>query len=153
MRPDARRPPGSSPDALADGGSAGHRAGPRWKLAVLTGLAACVAAIAVLTLPELIAGHAISSNDHTTIFGGGSARHQPTRTGTSTTTSSHTTQSTSTKSTPATTSSPSGTGQSGGTSSTPAPAGGTSTPQGSSTTSAPAPSSTPSVPGTGTTKP
>jgi hypothetical protein len=57
MRPEARpaaRPepepvPASSGPLRPRGGSIVYRARPRWKLAVLTGLAACVAAIAVLT--------------------------------------------------------------------------------------------------------
>jgi hypothetical protein len=43
----------------------------RWKLAVVTGLLACVIAIAAMTLPELVAGRSVvSGSHHTTIFGG-----------------------------------------------------------------------------------
>jgi hypothetical protein len=45
--------------------------GRRWKLAVITGLLACVIAIAAMTLPELVAGRSVvSGSHHTTIFGG-----------------------------------------------------------------------------------
>ena len=45
--------------------------GRHWKLAVVTGLLACVIAIAVMTLPELVAGRSVvSGSHHTTIFGG-----------------------------------------------------------------------------------
>jgi hypothetical protein len=43
----------------------------RWKLAVATGLLACLIAVAAMTLPELVAGRSVvSSSHHTTIFGG-----------------------------------------------------------------------------------
>ncbi len=45
--------------------------GRRWKLAVATGLLACVIAVAAMTLPELVAGRSVvSGSHHTTIFGG-----------------------------------------------------------------------------------
>ena len=45
--------------------------GRRWKLALVTGLLAFVIGVAVLTLPELVAGHSVLSSSHdTTIFGG-----------------------------------------------------------------------------------
>jgi hypothetical protein len=45
--------------------------GRGWKLAVATGLLACVIAVAAMTLPELVAGRSVvSGSHHTTIFGG-----------------------------------------------------------------------------------
>ena len=45
--------------------------GRRWKLAIATGLLACVIAVAAMTLPELVAGRSVVSGSHdTTIFGG-----------------------------------------------------------------------------------
>src|SRR5436190_2601146 len=45
--------------------------GRRWKLAIGTGLLACMIAIAAMTLPELVAGQSVvSPSHHTTIFGG-----------------------------------------------------------------------------------
>jgi hypothetical protein len=45
--------------------------GRRWKLALVTGLLAFGLCVAVLTLPELVAGHSVVSTSHdTTIFGG-----------------------------------------------------------------------------------
>ena len=45
--------------------------GRRWKLAVATGLLAFVIGVAVMTLPELVAGRSVvSGTHHTTIFGG-----------------------------------------------------------------------------------
>ena len=45
--------------------------GRRWKLAIATGLLAFVIAVAVMTLPELVAGRSVvSGTHHTTIFGG-----------------------------------------------------------------------------------
>ena len=45
--------------------------GRRWKLAIATGLLACVIAVAAMTLPELVAGRSVvSGSHHTTIFGG-----------------------------------------------------------------------------------
>jgi hypothetical protein len=55
----------------------------RWKLAVGTGLLACMIAIAAMTLPELVAGRSVvSGSHHTTIFGG----HRSTSSSKSTTT-------------------------------------------------------------------
>jgi uncharacterized membrane protein YvlD (DUF360 family) len=51
-------------------GSARRRP-PHLKIALITGLIAFVIAAAVLTLPELIFGGAISSHHSTTLFGGG----------------------------------------------------------------------------------
>jgi hypothetical protein len=52
----------------------GHERAPsgrRWKLAIVTGLLACLIAVAAMTLPELVAGRSVvSSSHHTTIFGG-----------------------------------------------------------------------------------
>ena len=49
--------------------------GRRWKLAVATGLLAFVIGVAVLTLPELVAGRSVvSGTHHTTIFGGHRSR-------------------------------------------------------------------------------
>jgi hypothetical protein len=43
----------------------------RWKLAIATGLLAFVIGVAVMTLPELVAGRSVvSGTHHTTIFGG-----------------------------------------------------------------------------------
>src|SRR4029450_4817011 len=43
----------------------------RWKLAVVTGLLACVIAVAAMTLPELVAGRSVGSRSPSThIFGG-----------------------------------------------------------------------------------
>jgi hypothetical protein len=45
--------------------------GRHWKLAVGTGLLACLIAVAAMTLPELVAGRSVvSGSHHTTIFGG-----------------------------------------------------------------------------------
>ena len=45
--------------------------GRRWKLAIATGLLAFVIGVAVMTLPELVAGRSVvSGTHHTTIFGG-----------------------------------------------------------------------------------
>jgi hypothetical protein len=56
--------------------------GRRWKLAVATGLLAFVIGVAVMTLPELVAGRSVvSATHHTTIFGG----HRAARTSRTTT--------------------------------------------------------------------
>ncbi len=74
--PEAYAPPppvGPSPELTAMRVYGRERAatGRRWKLAVATGLLACVIAVAAMTLPELVAGRSVvSSNHHTTIFGG-----------------------------------------------------------------------------------
>jgi hypothetical protein len=47
------------------------KVGRRWKLAVATGLLGFVVCVAVMTLPELVAGRSVVSGKHdTTIFGG-----------------------------------------------------------------------------------
>ena len=51
--------------------SSGRRRPPHLKIAVITGLIAFLIAAAVLTLPELIFGSAITSHHSTTLFGGG----------------------------------------------------------------------------------
>ena len=49
--------------------------GRRWKLAIATGLLAFVIGVAVMTLPELVAGRSVvSGTHHTTIFGGHRSR-------------------------------------------------------------------------------
>jgi hypothetical protein len=54
--------------------------GRRWKLAIATGLLAFVIGVAVMTLPELVAGRSVvSRTHHTTIFGGHRSR-APSRT-------------------------------------------------------------------------
>jgi hypothetical protein len=59
-----------------DYGAAGNarrriRLSPRqWRIAIVTGVLAFAVAVAVLTLPELIFGGAVSSGHRTTIFGG-----------------------------------------------------------------------------------
>jgi hypothetical protein len=45
--------------------------GRRWKLAIATGLLAFLIGVAVITLPELVAGRSVvSGKHHTTVFGG-----------------------------------------------------------------------------------
>jgi hypothetical protein len=57
------------------------RGGRKWKLALMTGLAAAIVAIAALTLPELVAGHSIfGSKERTTIFRGHSSKAKTTTT-------------------------------------------------------------------------
>jgi cytoskeletal protein RodZ len=51
----------------------GRRRPIHLKIALITGLVAFAIAVAVLTLPELIFGGAISSHHNTTLFGGGGA--------------------------------------------------------------------------------
>jgi hypothetical protein len=47
------------------------KVGRRWKLAVATGLLGFVVCVAVMTVPELVAGRSVVSGQHdTTIFGG-----------------------------------------------------------------------------------
>jgi hypothetical protein len=71
--------------------------GRRWKLAVATGLLAFAIGVAVMTLPELVAGRSVvSGTHHTTIFGGhraapASKTSTPTETKTTTTDESTTT--------------------------------------------------------------
>ena len=72
-----------------------HASGRRWKLAIATGLLAFVIGVAVMTLPELVAGRSVvSGSHHTTIFGGrrsGSASRTSTTTEKQTTTGGKTT--------------------------------------------------------------
>ncbi len=74
--PEAQAPPppvGPSPDysEMRVYGRERATTGRRWKLAIATGLLACLIAIAAMTLPELVAGRSVvSSSHHTTIFGG-----------------------------------------------------------------------------------
>jgi hypothetical protein len=91
--PEAQAPPppiGPSPELTQMRVYGRERAatGRRWKLAVVTGLLACVIAIAAMTLPELVAGRSVvSGSHHTTIFGG----HRSTSSSTKTTTDKTTT--------------------------------------------------------------
>jgi hypothetical protein len=104
--------------------------GRHWKLAIATGLLACVIAIAAMTLPELVAGRSVvSSSHHTTIFGG----HRSTS---STTTKTKTDE----KKTTSTDQSTSTGTQSQGTTTQPDT---TTTAPGGQTTTAPAPTQTP----------
>jgi hypothetical protein len=74
----------------------------RWKLAVVTGLIAFVAVVALYTVPELVAGSSVTSgSSHTTFFGGNSSKSPSTSTDTTTTKGKST--STSTDTTPAAT--------------------------------------------------
>jgi hypothetical protein len=58
-----------------------RKVGRRWKLAIATGLLGFVVCVAVLTVPELVAGRSVVSGRHdTTIFGG--RRHAPAATAT-----------------------------------------------------------------------
>jgi hypothetical protein len=58
-----------------------RKVGRRWKLAIATGLLGFVVCVAVLTVPELVAGRSVVSARHdTTIFGG--RRHAPAATAT-----------------------------------------------------------------------
>jgi hypothetical protein len=57
----------------------GRRRPIHLKIALITGLVAFVIAAAVLTLPELIFGGAISSHHSTTLFGGGSSKSKSDR--------------------------------------------------------------------------
>lgn len=109
----------------------------RWKLAVVTGLIAFAAVVALYTVPELVAGSSVTSgSSHTTFFGGHSSKStsSPSDTTTSkdkTTTSNGATPTTSTPSstTPTTTTPPAQ-------QTTPAPT--TTTPAPTPTTPAPA---------------
>ena len=103
--------------------------GRHWKLAVATGLLACVIAVAVMTLPELVAGRSVvSSSHHTTIFGG----HRSTPASTTKTKTDEKT--TSTDETTSTETQPQDTTTQPGT---------TTTAPGGQTTTAPAPTQTP----------
>jgi hypothetical protein len=112
----------------------------RWKLALATGLLACLIAIAAMTLPELVAGRSVvSSTHHTTIFGG----HRSTSSSTKTKTTTDEKQQTTTDQTTSTDTQPQDTTTQPDTTTT-APDGQTpATPQGQSTTTAPAPSQQP----------
>ena len=105
--------------------------GRHWKLAVATGLLACVIAVAVMTLPELVAGRSVvSSSHHTTIFGGHRSR-SPATTKTKTDEKKQTT----TEETTSTATQPQDTTTQPGTT--------TTAPGGQTTTTAPEPSQTP----------
>jgi hypothetical protein len=81
----------------------------RWKLAVITGLVAFVAAVALYTLPELVAGTSVTSgSSHTTFFGGGSGKASSTTTDTTKTDTTTVTKTTTTpaQATPTTTTPP-----------------------------------------------
>jgi hypothetical protein len=113
--------------------------GRRWKLAVVTGLLACLIAVAAMTLPELVAGRSVvSGSHHTTIFGG----HRSTSSSTKTKTTDEK-QQTTTEETTSTDTQPQGSTTQPDTTTT-APDGSTpAAPQGQSTTTAPAPSQQP----------
>jgi hypothetical protein len=104
--PEAQAPPppvGPSPELTRMRVYGRERAtsGRRWKLAVATGLLACVIAIAAMTLPELVAGHSVvSSSHHTTIFGGHRSTPASTKTKTDETTTTGEKTTTSTESQP-----------------------------------------------------
>jgi hypothetical protein len=74
--PEAQAPPppvGPSPEFTRMRVYGRERAatGRRWKLAIATGLLAFIIGVAVMTLPELVAGRSVvSGTHHTTIFGG-----------------------------------------------------------------------------------
>jgi hypothetical protein len=118
--PEAQAPPppiGPSPELtqMRIYGRERTATGRRWKLAIATGLLACVIAIAAMTLPELVAGRSVvSSSHHTTIFGGHrrtsstSTKQKSTTTGTekSTSTSTGQSQDTTTTGTDTTTTTP-----------------------------------------------
>jgi hypothetical protein len=88
--PEADAPPppvGPSPELTRMRVYGRERATPgrRWKLAVATGLLACVIAVAAMTLPELVAGRSVVSGSHnTTIFGGHRSTPAATKTKTKT---------------------------------------------------------------------
>ena len=109
-----------------------------WRLAILTGLAAFVLGVLILTVPELVAGRSIiHSGKDTTVFGGSrrkSSAKQQTKTQTVTTTVPSQTQTTTTPS--QTSSTP--------TTTTTTPAQTTTTPQ--NTTTTPPPQTTPTTP-------
>lgn len=70
--------PAEPPAPVSDAGlsamrvyRAERRVGRRWKFAIATGLLAFLIGVAVMTLPELVAGRSVVSGKHeTTIFGG-----------------------------------------------------------------------------------
>lgn len=63
-----------------------RRVGRRWKLAIGTGLLAFVIGVAVMTVPELVAGRSVVSGSHDTTIFGGQRRATPTKTTQKTTT-------------------------------------------------------------------
>jgi hypothetical protein len=74
-------PEGPEPDGYAVYGARRRH----WKIAAITGLAAFALAVAVLTLPELVAGRSVTSGGRdTTLFGGGSKRKKDKESTTST---------------------------------------------------------------------
>jgi hypothetical protein len=113
-----------------------------WKLAILTGLAAFAIGVAILTVPELVAGRSIiHSGKDTTVFGGArrkSRAKQETKTQTVTTTVPSQTQTTTTpaqtSTTPTTT-----TTTPAQTTTAPAPQNTTTTPPGQTTPTVPTP--------------
>ncbi len=116
--------------------------GRHWKLAVATGLLAFVIGVAVLTLPELVAGRSVvSGTHHTTIFGGPRS-HAASKTTTTTakkTTSTGDSLSTSTDTQPqGTTTQPNTTTTAPNATTTTAPPAATPTPQSGTTQPAPA---------------
>jgi hypothetical protein len=100
--PEADAPPppvGPSPELTRMRVYGRERATPgrRWKLAVATGLLACVIAVAAMTLPELVAGRSVVSGSHnTTIFGGHRSTPAATKTKTDQTTTTDEKKTTST---------------------------------------------------------
>ena len=130
--------------------------GRRWKLALITGVLAFVVCVAVLTLPELVAGRSVVNGGHdTTLFGG---RRQPaaktqdktdkTTTDQGTTTTQTQPQTPSQRTTPSntTTTPPATTTPTTPSQTTPAPA--TTTPAPSATTPAPPAGSSQTTPTT-----
>jgi hypothetical protein len=124
------------------------------KVWIATGLAGFVIAVAVLTLPELIFGGAVSTQHRTTFFGGGSSSSS-TKTQTQTTPTTTQKQTTVTQTVPAqttpqstqtqTTTTPTQTTPTT-TGTTPAPSGGAPAPGDTSTTPAPSGAATPPTP-------
>lgn len=56
-----------------------RRRGVHWRLAVLTGLVACMIAVLAITLPELVLGGSVGGRGGTTVFGGGSGHSSQTK--------------------------------------------------------------------------
>lgn len=77
-----------------------RRRRPRLRLAILTGLLAFVICIAVLTIPELIAGHAVSSDRGTSLWGGKPSSSRKSHNGAQTTSTPSTTPSSTTPTSP-----------------------------------------------------
>ena len=83
-------------------GTASRNLPRRWKLAVVTGLIAFVAVVALYTVPELVAGSSVTSgSSHTTFFGGHSSRSTATPSDTTTSTDKTSTSKGETSTTPA----------------------------------------------------